>query len=249
MDGLRLFSSHLQRVTVIGMGFKRWLFIPVAAMLVLAAGCPSATFIPQDGTLVFRDPFSDVLEDGWTYTGVDASKLTLAERAGFVRIYPQGGDVDPSVASSLLREFEGDFIVRTRMSFSPIVDLQLAGILVRADDGRSVALGLLTASGTGGTFRGALLRADRSGGDIGRATASIGLEDVYLRLERRGSSFIGSYSADGHAYTLLGTVSNDLPGRVKVGVGVGTAAACSQNCDLDVPADFDFFEIAVLEAP
>jgi hypothetical protein len=199
--------------------------------------------VPPPGEVVFRDDFTAQLELGWTFAGADQSKVILNARPGFLLVYPQDQAAPVTQASQLFRQFSGDFIITTRMTFQTIVDLELAGLLVQAGDGRTVALGLLSATGARGTFRGVLLRADR-GTDLGRATASTAAEDVHLRLERRGSSFSGSYSTDGRAFNMLGTVSNDLPQEVLVGIGVGRSDLCSINCEQEVPAEFDFFEIA-----
>jgi len=223
---------------------KRWGILLLSIAALVGAGCPPTTFVPPAGEIVFRDEFADELEDGWTFAGMDPSRLTLAERSGFVRIYPQAPDVPAEQASSLLRDIDGDFILTARMDFETIVDLELAGLFVQSGDGRTVAAGILSATGARGTFRGAILRADR-GGDIGRVAESTDLESVFLRLERRGDSFIGSFSGDGQTYTLLGTVTNDLPDAVQAGVAVGASELCSRNCDQVIAADFDFFEVAV----
>jgi regulation of enolase protein 1 (concanavalin A-like superfamily) len=214
-----------------------------AFALGFSAGCTNDPFIPPPGEVVFRDDFGGQLEPGWTFAGADHSKVILNARPGFLLVYPQDVAAPATQASQLLREFTGDFIVTTRIAFQTLVDLEIAGLLVQAQDGRTVALGVLSASGIRGTFRGILLRADR-GTDFGRATASTAAEDLYLRLERRGSSFIGSYSTDGRSFILLGTVSNDLPQEALLGIGVGRSDLCSLNCDEEVPAEFDFFELA-----
>lgn len=225
--------------------FRTLLVLSIAALsLAAGAGCPPGTFVPDPTDVLFRDEFNGTLAAGWEFLGADQGALSLSDVDGFAHLVPQPPDVPAEQASSLLREFDGDFILTTRMRFRTVQDLELAGLLVTDAEGRSVALGLLSASGELGTFRGVLLRADRLTETV-RTAESTALEDVYLRLERIGSRFSGAFSADGATYTALqDPVFAELTGSVRVGIGVGVAAACTRNCDQDLPADFDFFEIS-----
>ena len=203
--------------------------------------------VVPDSEAVFRDDFDRVdLDSEWTFQGAAGANHSIMERPGFMRIYAQDGRADPLGDSEglLLRCLDGNFSLVTRMEFETLVDLQLAGLVIRGDDDRTVAFGLLTASGARGTFRGLLLRADRGPDmDPGRAAAVYESNEVFLRLERIGTSYTASYSGDGLAYTLLGTVVNDLSDSVRVGIGTAKSELCSSSCDGAVPADFDFFEI------
>ncbi|UCC31561.1 MAG: hypothetical protein JSU86_04635 [Phycisphaerales bacterium] len=203
--------------------------------------------VVPDSETVFHDDFDRLdLDSGWTFEGAATANYSLTERPGFMRIYAQDGQADPVGDSEglLLRYLDGDFSLVTRMEFETLVDLQLAGLVIGGDDGRTVAFGLLTASGPRGAFRGLLLRGDRGPDmDPGRAAAVYESNDVLLRLERIGDSYTASYSSDGFTYTLVGTVVNDLSDSVRVGIGAAKSELCSSSCDETVPADFDFFEI------
>lgn len=204
--------------------------------------------LPVDADVIFRDDFDESgLKDGWTFISSDASKRTLDERPGFVRIYPgtPAANVKDADPSFLVRELRGDFVLTVRMEFEPRVDLELAGLAVEGEDGRTVALGLISASNTRGTFRGLLMRADRGPNlDPGRAGAMFDSDNVYLRLQRIGDSYIGSYSEDGVTFTRVGALRNDLSNDVRGGIGTATSGLCTQHCGENVPADFDFFEVA-----
>jgi len=219
--------------------------------MVWLTGCPTTPPPPQDNSvLVFRDDFdSATLDAGWTFAGPDVLKWSLSERSGYLRIYPEPlADVpDDTQDSLMLRPRSGDFILVTRMNYQTLEERQLSGLVVRGDDGRLVSLGLTTASAALGTFRGVFMVADR-GPDVteGRLNDPFDGDTVYLRLERKGDNYLGSYSTDGVTYTTVGTLANDLSDAVDVGVGTAKGRQCDPNvCNQSVPADFDFFEIRV----
>ena len=221
-----------------------------AAWAACLVGCESQVvdvLIPDHPLARFRDDFNGQLEPGWTFDAGQAIQHSLTDRPGFLRIFPQEITIDSTVSEAglLVRELEGDFVVVTRMQFETLLDLQLAGIVVQGpDQKRLVSFGLIQASGARGTFRGLLLRADR-GPNVasGRATVPYDSNEVYLRLERSGNTYIASYSRDGINFEAVGSVTNDLPGNVLVGLGAIKGDSCSQDCDRLLPADFDFFEV------
>ncbi len=225
--------------------------IRAAAMAVcgLVACRSSVPVQPGSGELLFRDPFNGVLEDGWSISADDASDVDLEARGGFARIFPPPllSPTEQTAMTLLLREMTGDFVLITRMEFQTVADLQLAGLVVQGDDGRTVVLGLFSATSPRGSLRGLFLRADRgSGVEPGRAIAPSDLENIYLRLERTGNRYTGSFSTDGRTYETVGSVTNDLSARVDAGIGTALDQRCSGNCAADIHADFDFFTI---EAP
>jgi hypothetical protein len=120
--------------------------------------------------------------------------------------------------------------------------LQSSGLVIQGDDGRTVLLGISKIDQVG--FRGVLMLADR-GPDVerGRALVRSSLQSIHLRIERIGSRYTGSYSVDGVAFTTIGTLTNDLSAAVNIGIGTLIAGACISNCDLRVPAHFEYFEV------
>ena len=244
--------SFDDRTYGIGVRIRRWLG---ACVLAFATGCPGPTpFVPDGSELVFRDDFdSTTLESGWTFSGPDALKWSLSERSGYLRTYPEplADNPDDTQDSLMVRQLTGDFILVTRMEYQTLEDRQLSGLVIRGDDGRLVSLGLTTLSAALGTFRGVFMVADR-GPDVaeGRASDAFAGETVYLRLERSGDSFAGSYSSDGVTFTAVGTLSNDLSDAVEAGVGTAKGRQCAPDvCNQSVSADFDFFEIRVATGP
>ena len=213
---------------------------------VLGCRVQPPAFVPPDSNVLFRDEFSGAtLEAGWTFTGEDPTRESLTERPGFMRITAQ--DAASTKPSLLLRDISGDFVLTARMEFDPAPDRLLAGLVVQGEDGRTVTLGLLHASGTRGTFRGVLALADPGGGaPVDRAAGAYDSTEVYLRLERRGADFDASYSQDGVTYTPVGTVTAGLSDAVQVGIGAAASEHCNSRCDVASPADFDFFEIGAV---
>ncbi|MCH7595764.1 MAG: hypothetical protein IID35_04315 [Planctomycetes bacterium] len=213
---------------------------------------PDSLFVAGDGG-IFRDDFvGRVLDDGWSFLGSepvaggDSRTQSLAERPGFLRIYPQALDADAEggTPSGWLRLARGDFVLTTRMQFVSVADRQLAGLVVEGEDGRAVTLGLISVVFPRETFRGFTLLADR-GPDEDPDTEFAVFEgtDVFLRLERAGDTFEGAFSEDGVTFVTVGTVSTDLSNSVRVGLGTILRDNCVQDCDRFVPADFDFFQI------
>ena len=234
---------------------------PLCVVSVLGTACdvtPDSLFVAGDGG-IFRDDFvGRVLDDGWSFLGSepvaggDSRTQSLAERPGFLRIYPQALDADAEsgapaeggTPSGWLRLARGDFVLTTRMQFVSVADRQLAGLVVEGEDGRAVTLGLISVVFPRETFRGFTLLADR-GPDEDPDTEFAVFEgtDVFLRLERAGDTFEGAFSEDGVTFVTVGTVSTDLSNSVRVGLGTILRDNCVRDCDRFVPADFDFFQI------
>ncbi|MBI3834969.1 MAG: hypothetical protein HY287_11625 [Planctomycetes bacterium] len=215
--------------------------------LALITGCTNAPVIPGNGDLIFRDDFTSTAQDaGWSFLGTDTTKKSLTAKPGSLQLLPQsdGVDCDHTAQSYLLRQATGDFVLLTKMTFNPAVDLSLAGIVVQDDQGNAAALGVLSAKGAAGSFTGVILRVDQCPNPSpDRVAKSYAFHDVFLRLERSGNTFTGLFSQDGVAYTSVGTLTKQMSDTVQVGIGIVDSTECSSNCDAVQPADFDFFEI------
>lgn len=215
---------------------------------------------PAAAEVVFRDDFDAAdLESGWTIIRENPSAISLTARPGFFRIDTERGTLgeDASAGNLLLRPMTGTFIIETRLEFNPRAGQQSAGLLVYLDDTHGVALGLAHAAGERGEFRGiALLSVSGLGDDAAQRAGAFfdetNAEDpntVYLRLLRSGNLFVGAFSADGRIYTEIGTITADLPDEIMVGVAAanGDFAGCGTECDLSIPADFDFVQVFKLD--
>lgn len=209
--------------------------------------------------VVFRDDFDAAdLEAGWILIRENPSAISLTARPGFFRIDTERGTLGEggSARNLLLRPMTGAFILETRLEFNPRAGQQSAGLLIYLDDTRGVALGLAHAAGERGVFRGvALLSVSGLGDDAAQRAGAFfdetNAEDpntVYLRLLRSGNQFVGAFSADGRIYSEIGTITADLPDEILVGVAAanGDFAGCGADCELSIPADFDFVQISKL---
>ncbi len=217
--------------------------LPLSAIALLGCG-QNPIMNPGDGAVLFHDDFSTTLQEGWLLDGVN-SNVSLTDRDGFLTLYPpeeipEGDQVAPT---ALLRPLTGDFVVVTKFDFQTVTDLQSSGIVVQGADGRTVLLGVSEINQIG--FRGVLMIADRRAGtQDGRALIHSDLLTIWLRLARVGTSYSGSFSADGVNFTPVGTsLTNDLSSTVLVGVGTLVVSRCTSNCDAHEPAEFDFFEV------
>ncbi len=213
---------------------------------------------PASGLEVeFRDDFdSPSLSAGWTVIHEDPADYSLADRAGVLRIDTRRGTfgADSEVQNLVVRPVSGNFVIEAKVEFDPSTGQQFAGILVYADDGNAVAIGLAYASGVLGEFRGIAILSvgDEINPDAQPPVAfynestAANPNVVYLRLLRSGDRFVGAYSPTGTTYTDIGTVTNPLPDAVQVGVGAanGDEPGCGSACDISVTADFDYFTLA-----
>lgn len=222
-------------------------FILLSALIgsSLLAGCPS-TSTPTPTTVTFRDNFDNGLGSGWTVERQDNTTFLPTARAGFIRLVTTTGVLaDQSLPNVIVRPITGDFILDSRVEFTPAQDRQFAGILVSAADGSGVVYG--TTQGTNG--RGLAGVAGLAGNPASSTSvAGYSSDSVFLRLERTGSTFTLSYSQDGTTFSSLATsgskVTVALPDDVNVGFFV-TNGDCGDNCGTNTPADFDFFQISV----
>ena len=210
----------------------------------LFSGCgQGGNFTPDDEEILFRDDFTDRLQEGWLLDGLNTD-VSLTERSGFLSLFPPVDIPAGEQAGNtvLLRDLSGDFVLVTMLDFQTTTDLQSSGLAVQGSDGRTVLLGVSKIDQVG--FRGVLMIADR-GPEVerGRALVRSELQIIYLRLERVGNRYTGSYSTDGESFTALSPLTNDLSTAVRVGMGTLNAEACTSNCNERVPAHFDFFEI------
>jgi regulation of enolase protein 1 (concanavalin A-like superfamily) len=226
----------------------------LAIVLAMSAGAG----ISPAAEVVFRDDFSGELADGWAVVRENPAKVSLESRPGYLRILTERGTIgeDSNVKNLYLRGISGDFILDTRIEFDPEAAQQYAGIIVYADDQNAVSIGLAYAAGPLGVFRGVVMLTV-SDGEVPSGTPPVAFysdsnvsnpNTVYLRLLRRGDRFVGGFSENGVLYNDIGTITNDLPAAVSVGLGAanGDSANCAE-CDISIPADFDYFQASVLD--
>lgn len=200
---------------------------------------PSPTPLPTSA-VVFRDDFTGVLADGWTWVRQNQQRWDLAANPGFLRITLNPGNCGGVPRNVPLQPLPpGDFEIATQIEFTPISNFQLAGLIIYQDDQNLLKLGRAFCNaadvcvGNGIYFdnlvHGALI-------DGNYATSTANPSSISLRLQRTGSAFTGYFSEDGQNWIKIGQHTNELQP-----LGVGLFAG--QSCEGSIPADFDYFEI------
>ncbi|HSB90313.1 MAG TPA: amidohydrolase family protein [Anaerolineales bacterium] len=212
--------------------------------------CPSTANVeptPAAVSAAFREDFAaSSLSQGWSWVREHPDAWSLADRSGWLSLSTgdfsmlrAGGD-----APLLIRAAPGgDFELRTRVDFHPTQNFQFAGLVIYQDDDHFVALGR--------AFCGVVPPCVGDGVYLDNDEAMIaGVVDtpaagnlppdepIWLRLVRQGTSYSGSWSRDGEAWTPVGaTVANFNP------TGVGLMATTSAGGAAPATAAFDIFEI------
>ncbi|MCO6437634.1 MAG: hypothetical protein J5J06_11140 [Phycisphaerae bacterium] len=232
--------------------------IAVVAWLALAAiSATSASAVD----VVFRDDFDAQSPlAGWSFVRERSGDWSLTSEPGYFELTTRRGTFgeDSAVSNLLVRPWEGDVRLETRLIFDPQDAQQFAGLIIYQDDTHAVALGLTYAAGDRGVFRGVAMLA--VGDDIDPAAQppvafydeenAANPNQIYLRLLRVGDQFVGAYSPDGVTFSDIGTITNRLSADVLVGIGGanGDYPECGSACDDPQKAAFDYFELATLDS-
>lgn len=184
----------------------------------------------------WRDDFSTPnLNAAWSWVREDGARWSLAARGGFMRLTAARGDIwaNTNDAANLLLLIppQGDFEISTRVEVAPTQNWQQAVLLIRGDDDNYVRLDRVYSDGAYVQF------VAETGGAPQSWQMSSDLTALYLKLSRTGATYVGSYSADGVAWSEVGRVSGlDLPA-----VRAGLAAWNGWSDAPAIPADFDWF--------
>ena len=190
-----------------------------------------------------RDDFDGPsLDPMWSWDMEDPESWSLTARPGFLRILSHPGG--PTAENLLLVEApKGDYVVTTRVLFTPTSNFQFAGLVLGMQDDTYLAfgrafcdLGAPLCVGNGIYFDhmegGALI-----GDNFSTPTTNQG--EAYLGVRRQDDAYYAFYSEDGATWTLIGT-HTPSPGVDLWVIGVST---WNDLADLGIPADFDFVEI------
>jgi hypothetical protein len=184
----------------------------------------------------WSDDFSaTTLGAGWNWVREDATRWSLTERPGYMRIISQIGDIwtgQNNARNLLLRPAPaGDFVITTKLDFTPADNYRQAMLLVYADDDNYVALKRIFVNGD-------LISFTREvNGSFQEHNISGNLTTVYLRIVKMGTTYDGYYSADGQTWILAGEVTDTTLNAPKVGLTAFNGGVMIPN----IPADFDSF--------
>lgn len=202
--------------------------------------------LPESG---FRDDFDGKILENWKWYYPDPAYVDLNIAPGFLRVYPQaGGFMDAKPKNLFLANApQGDFEIRTLLSFYPDGNYQFAGVLIYQDLHNALQFGIGYAECTDSTscLGKALYFTSMQDGLPGSQTiATLGSQEsqLYLHLERIGKIYRASYSLDGLEWLEAGTFANPL---IPSWVGLFTGQSES-GFDPSIYADYDFFSLSLL---
>jgi beta-xylosidase len=147
---------------------------------------------------------------------------SLKTKPGFLAINAGNGDLFQAKNDGhnilLAEPPSGDFVLETKIEFSPTDNYQQAGLIVYRDDDNYVRLSMVYNEGN----KIELIR--EAGGAASYKNTNYNQKAVFLRLVKKGDMYSGFYSTDGLAYDAVSEATVAL-GPVKVGVAAFNNAA------------------------
>lgn len=195
-------------------------------------------------------------DDEFAGTTLDACRWSAIVRpdpaayrvtGGAVEIDTSNGDIYQGTATNpknlLLQPApDGDWTIETKVDGSAFNEAyQQGGLMVYGDDANYVKLDYLTSNASGSAVtRGIELRSEVNDVLVSpQPNAPAPTQGVwYLRLAKSGTTFTGSYSADGLAWTALPAVTNPALASASFGIyAFGVDQVASKT------AKFDYFKI------
>ena len=207
---------------------------------------PSPTSLASTSTVepssseIFKDDFTGQLADGWTWLEEDPTKWSLSAVPGSLQILASDASFDgPYIPLNiLLREAPTeDFEITTSVRFTPTSDFQFAGLVVLQDQKNVLQFGRAFCDVVNACVGDGVYFDDFENGSITGTNYAVPFQGelIYLRLQRQGNIYTGSYSEDGENWIKLGEHSRDFSP-----VRVGLMAAQAPE---EIPALFDYFTI------
>lgn len=197
---------------------------------------PTNTPLPEG--VLFRDDFEGGLQPGWEWENENPAKWTITED-GWLQIIGERDSLLGDRQSNLLWYPlpAGDFVISVHLKTKPFENFHQAAIFIYEDAKNYVTInrGYCDLCSTGGNGFYMDYKIGGEWGDYNKATAA---EDVYLRLESKGSTISGYYATAPDQWVRLGRFGNYFQFK-KVGIGVSNAGAGD-----DVVGQFDYFEIS-----
>lgn len=177
----------------------------------------------------WRDDFaSSTLHPLWSWVREDATRWSLTDNPGFLRITTQTDWNNLLIADAP----SGDFQITTKVTVNPTENFQHAAIQVYQDDANYVQLNRAYANGDNVNF-------DRiiGGVPVGIQTPEAATT-LWLRIAREGDTYTAFTSPDGAAWMQVGQHTATL-----INAKIGLAAGNVWPNVPEIPADYDYFEL------
>lgn len=202
--------------------------------------------LPESG---FRDDFDWEMGENWKWYYPDEAYVSLELSPGFLRVYPLTGGLADSQPRNLFlaNAPQGDFEIRTLVSFKPESNYQFAGLLIYQDlrNALQFGVGFADCANPASCLGRALYFTSFQDGAPGTQTIVTlkgGEEQLYLRLVRMGKNYRAEYSLDGLEWIEAGVLTNPLSPDW---VGLFTGQSES-GFDPAIFAEFDYFSLNLL---
>ena len=206
----------------------------------LIASLPASASDQGRSNSTWTDTFESLsLDTRWTWVREDPTHWSLKERPGFLRITTQAGGIYGSTGDQknllLTPAPRGDFRITAKCTIDPTKNFQYAGLLVYQDDDNYVQLNRAYTDGGSFNFDAEVDGAPTNTRVFASATT------FYLRITKRGDSYAGDYSFDGESWIKVGQGKAAL-----VDPKVGFGAANNLSDVVEIPADFDLFNLETI---
>ncbi len=232
------------------------------------AGEHTATFTVSDGSTertveVEIEAFPPVAacpgNDEFDGTTLDTSRWNTVVRrndeflsvsGGALRIMAQKQDIhgnDQGLPNIVLQDLpeSGPWTATTRLTWTPTINYQNAGLMVYQDDGNFIKTGMVF---SGGRRFEAFKETNNSAAGLGNLAAPAAVGNTFLmRLTSNGTNVQAQFSADGQTWTNIGTATN-LNGFTRPKVGV-YATASTQAASVPTEAAFESFALDAPQSP
>ncbi len=212
-----------------------------------APPAPAATQSPAVTSGAWSDEFdAPALAEGWRWLRQDADKWSLSARPGWLRIQTQWQRLTTGAPNSLenvlLRAAPaGDWSITAQVAFTPTQDAQQATLWVYRNDDNWIALERTFCAECTSFTQAVFLESEQEGVSSSMGAAASGPGTAYLRMQRAGSRYTASYSADGASWSVVGAV--ERPDLTDVRVGLSASNAGKDPAAPSLPADFGWFRL------
>ncbi|WP_397356931.1 DUF1349 domain-containing protein [Paenibacillus sp. N3.4] len=160
------------------------------------------------------------LGSGWSWVREEGSAWSVEGNPKAMKITTQeGGFTRPTKPNNILLRNPapsetGDFTVSTKIKFNATVNFEYAGLIMYQDDNNYVSLGRCFSANNQIRFT-----EGRNGGATDKNYADpITPQDIYLKIEKKGSKYNGYYSIDGKTWILLTDSFNISLNNPKIGI-------------------------------
>lgn len=175
------------------------------------------------------------LDDQWRWIRENPAKWSLGAQPGYLRIVAENGDIAGGTADAknilLTGAPDGDWTLDTKLDGKPTSTWSQGGLIVYVIDDTYIRMTRLY--GAGNQFQ---LDVKQGGSRVHEETAdTIASPVAYLRIQKVGDTYTGYYSADGVAYTQVGTARTVALDDPKIGLIVCAGTGLTAN--------FDYFHI------